>query len=464
LRSILTHDPWQKRLPSEGVRLAGAEVGGRVDFTAANFAGSLELSGLTFKGPAYFSQMRVGNFLDLSQSTFERGLFLNGSRIDGNVFLRDVHADGIEAIGAKIAGGLYLRGSKIKALNAQGTSITQDVVLAGATIDMLNLTATRIDGSLRAGPWERAAPHFDTVALPLAQVGRVLFEGARIDKPLNAAYATVKQSFEVVGGRIGGLNLGAATVKGDLILCSDSDPQLGELNELSWGECGRGTLDNSSIGSLQIVGGEWPPTLSLAGMTFRRIRNGGPSSQRAAAHCATGRGVKSYDEWFDRARGHFSPDPYVQVASVFTQHGEERSARYTLYRKEFDEWMLQGRGCLAGSASWGPRFDDCRWFVEGTFLWAFIGFGYELWRIAIPIAVMLGAGTCVIYFSGQAAAHHLGFGFWYSFDLLLPLVRLNESHYTLRMTPAVTRYFYFHRIMGYVLGTFLIAGIQHLAK
>ena len=82
----------------------------------------------------------------------------------------------------------------------------------------------------------------------------------------------------------------------------------------------------------------------------------------------------------------------------------------------------------------------------------------------MPIGIMLGLGTFVMYWSGRAEEHHLGSGFWYLFDLLLPLVKLDENHYKLQMSPRVTYYFYFHRLMGYVLGTFLIAGIQHLAK
>jgi hypothetical protein len=52
----------------------------------------------------------------------------------------------------------------------------------------------------------------------------------------------------------------------------------------------------------------------------------------------------------------------------------------------------------------------------------------------------------------------------YSFDLLLPIIRLREKHYQMDLNPWVRIYFYFHKIMGYVLASFLIAGIAGLTK
>ncbi len=53
--------------------------------------------------------------------------------------------------------------------------------------------------------------------------------------------------------------------------------------------------------------------------------------------------------------------------------------------------------------------------------------------------------------------------FWYSFDMLLPIIRLREKHYQIEITHDCTRrYFYIHKILGYVLGLFMIAGLTGL--
>jgi hypothetical protein len=48
--------------------------------------------------------------------------------------------------------------------------------------------------------------------------------------------------------------------------------------------------------------------------------------------------------------------------------------------------------------------------------------------------------------------------------LLLPIIRLREKHYQIDLESRVRYYFYLHKIMGYVLASFLIAGIAGLTK
>ena len=55
-------------------------------------------------------------------------------------------------------------------------------------------------------------------------------------------------------------------------------------------------------------------------------------------------------------------------------------------------------------------------------------------------------------------------GFWYSLDLLLPIIQLRPKHYEIDLQGSVRYYFYFHQIMGYVLASFLIAGLSGLTK
>ena len=51
---------------------------------------------------------------------------------------------------------------------------------------------------------------------------------------------------------------------------------------------------------------------------------------------------------------------------------------------------------------------------------------------------------------------------FYSLDMLLPIIRLREEHYNFDLTGGAAYYFYGHKMMGYVLATFLIAGITGL--
>ena len=55
-----------------------------------------------------------------------------------------------------------------------------------------------------------------------------------------------------------------------------------------------------------------------------------------------------------------------------------------------------------------------------------------------------------------------------SIDLLLPIIDLNETHKELfkelgKSKPALT-YFYFHKAVGYILASFLVAGLAGLTQ
>ena len=53
-------------------------------------------------------------------------------------------------------------------------------------------------------------------------------------------------------------------------------------------------------------------------------------------------------------------------------------------------------------------------------------------------------------------------GLSYSLDLLLPIIQLRARHYEVDLQGLVRYYFYFHQMMGYVLASFLIAGLSGL--
>jgi hypothetical protein len=53
---------------------------------------------------------------------------------------------------------------------------------------------------------------------------------------------------------------------------------------------------------------------------------------------------------------------------------------------------------------------------------------------------------------------------FYNFDIILPIVSLHDSFDKIEIAIPMRYYFYFERIMGYVLASFLIAGLAGLTK
>ena len=55
-------------------------------------------------------------------------------------------------------------------------------------------------------------------------------------------------------------------------------------------------------------------------------------------------------------------------------------------------------------------------------------------------------------------------GLWYSFDMLLPGMRLDERHAQVALRKPFRRYFNVHRLAGYVLLFFVVGGIAGLTE
>ncbi len=54
--------------------------------------------------------------------------------------------------------------------------------------------------------------------------------------------------------------------------------------------------------------------------------------------------------------------------------------------------------------------------------------------------------------------------FWYSVDTALPLINLNKRHEAVKLRGGVVVYFYVHKLAGFVLASFLVAGLSGLTK
>jgi len=55
-------------------------------------------------------------------------------------------------------------------------------------------------------------------------------------------------------------------------------------------------------------------------------------------------------------------------------------------------------------------------------------------------------------------------GFWYSHDRLLPGIRLSERYADFEMLGRARYYFYVHRLAGYILVLFELAGLTGLTE
>ena len=72
----------------------------------------------------------------------------------------------------------------------------------------------------------------------------------------------------------------------------------------------------------------------------------------------------------------------------------------------------------------------------------------------------------MLQWTGESNRLKMPFGLAYSLDTLLPIITLRDLHFSegYDLTGAARYYFYFHKLVGYVLALLLIAGFAGLTK
>src|SRR5262249_2354989 len=156
-------------------------------------------------------------------------------------------------------------------------------------------------------------------------------------------------------------------------------------------------------------------------------------------------------EWFKSWLGKQQPyaaAPYYQLATVLRNQGRPDIADQVLYAGRERE--------RSQSLSW----HDYIWLTANKWL---IGYSYHVEWALIWVAGVVLSGIAALQISGEGRKNGMPFGIAYSFDMLLPIIRLREKHYQIDLG-WVRYHFYVHKIMGYVLGAFLIAGLSGLTK
>ena len=93
-----------------------------------------------------------------------------------------------------------------------------------------------------------------------------------------------------------------------------------------------------------------------------------------------------------------------------------------------------------------------------------IGYGYHNRIAVLWFAALTGLGAWVCGESPLGRRMRAAQRFWYSFDMALPLIALNKRHEAVKLTGRVVVYFYFHKMAGFVLASFLVAGLSGLIK
>jgi hypothetical protein len=351
---------------------------------------------------------------------------------------------------ARIARQLDLRGAKGRGLlNMRGLEVGQHLLMGDrATFRDVELANAQIAGQLSMS----GAVVTGRLGMDGLEVEQTLFmREARFEKQVDLVYAHIESNLQLSGADFSGagfteLDLSATRIEGELDLGSGAAPAP------RWREGASLTLRDTHAGALRDRLDAWEGLeLQLDGFTYDRLGGVGDTAADMPP-----RDIDWYIDWLARDPS-YSPQPYEQLAAVFRIAGEPPKANRILY---------EGRERERAEA-W-DQHDYARWLELSLFKWT-IGYGLGLryfralwWVVAFTVlgTILLGAF--------DQGPNRLSGKMFFSFDrLLVPrLVELDRSHDEVEagLKGWVRRYFYLHKIVGYVLAGFLLAGLAGLTQ
>lgn len=430
-------NPWRRDDDESGVALAadGAIVDGAV-FLRNGFRAmgevrliGVQIGGVLDCGGGWFQSRRV-------DQSGEAGMSLNadGVRVMGAVsFCAGFRADGeVTIAGAQVGGDLVCIGSMFSN-SASGVALAADRIFVGGSVVLgsrfvpdggiradgeVRLLGARIDRDLACdGAQLAVSRHAEEPRSLSAHAARVrgnvyMRYGFQAAGEVAFAGARIGGSLECVGGAFHGeVNLENAAIKRSLIWVSVRDPAQVRL-----------TLESASVGTLLDDSASWPTpgNLILGGLVYERFSVLAP------------RAAEMRLDWLDRQKT-FARQPYLQVAKVLRDEGDDKGARKVCYQMEC-------RGARSAGSFVGRAWDLVLRYV--------VGYGYYPGRALLSLCILVVLGFSYFTFGfycgsvvpteGNAyalftrtgslpdnyARFHASF---YSIENSVPLVRLGQA-------------------------------------
>jgi hypothetical protein len=405
------------------IGLAGSKVGGKLDMYGLRVDSNLFLHNEAEFADINLRGAHIGQTLDLSTSKVTGLLDMYGLEVGSNLFMKanaefaEVNLPGahightLDLSKSKVTGRLQMDSLQVGVYLLMREGEFAEVILLQARVpNQLALEASKLTGQLQAYGIRVGADllmyrsEFAAVNLANAQVGGPLnFRGSTFHEKVNLTGAHIDGPLDLGSGK------GAARWSRDAILM----------------------LRNAKFDVIPSLSDNWPNKLDIEGLTYREV----------------GSVSKDFQDWFNRLE-HYSPQPYEQLAVVLQN---------------------QGNGEMATAVRYAARDRERRESSGWTWAWLtlldwVIGYGcYAHWSLGWAL-ILIFLGAIILRLSGEGPKNRMPIGLTYSFDMLLPLIRLRDKHYEIDLQGPARYYFYAHKILGWVLASFLIAGLSGLTK
>ncbi|MFI1579293.1 oxidoreductase [Embleya sp. NPDC020630] len=405
LARLLLQPPEAEPGHTTALRLSGARVVGDLELGGARLDVYVSVIGCRFEGPIVLNlaSTRTLNLLDCVLTELQG----RNTRVDGDLSLcRCEVAGGLRILDTRVDNDLRVEDCVVGA-DRRGVALMANGLHVGADSSM--------DRSVFRGQVSLYGGRFG---------GRVTLYGASVERPgkvaMDLGRITVEHSLHLSAGfaatgsiRLNDARLGGGLVLGRAVICANPGEELTMSRVVAQDlhmrpvrpPRGRIVLTDATFGTLTDAPGSWPAPgdLVLAGTRYTTLRAEPPLS------------VRQRVEWVERGTAEYTPQPYDQLAAAYRAAGEDEQARTVLLAKQ----RRRRAGLGPAGRLWGHVQDVA------------IGYGYRPARAVGWLVALVAIGTAVFAADPPAPlkadeAPHWN-PFWYTLDLLLPVVTLGQD-------------------------------------
>jgi hypothetical protein len=427
--------------------LRGSKTGDMLAFQGSHFRDEISADGVAVGG-----SLLIEGSSDPNQKPDFKAIKLHGARIEGDLEIRDLALanDGgfITFDGLDLRGGLFVLSAKLY----------YPIVITGNIGGLCNFTNSEfgflsvLGATIKGGLGIKGCRFLKAVNLAgISVVQDMTISDTTFEQAVDATFARIGSNLDLSGGEFDAdLDLTGAKIEGYLSL------GYGKLR-CKWSSKSKLALTDTNVRSLQDRTDAWPSVLQLDGFSYSQWGVFQPfilledprttNVKRIDFGDFVSRDASWFAEWLSR-QPNYSPQPYFQAAGVLRAVGMQEKANEILYAGKERERR------------------EARW-LNALVLWLskiFIGYGYHYERSVYWCLGFVILGTIVLNVSGEGRKHEIELGFFYSLNAFLPFVQLKKKFEDIDFAGWVTYYFYFHRLAGYIIGSFILAGLAGITK
>ena len=428
-----------------GIIIVGACIDEDFNMDLKVLKNVLMLENCHFSEAVSMQHLKTLHLISLNKSYFEKPLRMSGARIGGSLQLYEIQAPGIDLSGANIDGSIFLQGAKI----TDKLDISYSLIKENLDLYKGNFSDVAIIDSIVSKQVALAASNFHgEVNLNLLKAGSdVSLHLSDFSKRLMIQNSIINGSLFLYGTKLSDLNLDCTELKGALSFGVNHNPDTKEETFTKWYTGSQLSLRNFKARMVSFRKENYitMPELLPDRIDFTNFVYDDFVSEEALKSIKLEKAVELVSPFEKQT---YSPQPYQQLATILKRDGQIQKSRKVLYLSMEKERKL----------STGFQY---LWLTVKKVV---IGYGYYPLYSGIWLIGFVIIGAVIFRSSPEAKKNHMPYGVAYSLDMILPIIKLRESHYDIDLEGWQRYYFFFHKMMGYILASFLIASLSLLTS